>query len=745
MTADEQHDFPDDLYPGALASLLIPLVARRKFPREEEWGKRAIERYENGSDRETHLEKIKGHVKFGGNVGLVVPPGVVVLDADTPEAVAWLKAALPDAPHQESSPGHAHFVCRTPPGVRFSNRVKVEIIPGVAVDVRSLGSQIVVEPSIHPSGSLYTWKQGLPEHLSDLDLPPPMILTAISSVAVTEKPNEAATGGEKKITAGSRNQSLASLAGSMRRRGMTRESIEAALREENSRRCDPPLPDVEVVNIARSIARYDADEDVAEPTQSFASYTPYTPPEDVATAWPEPLSDVAFHGLAGDFCHLIEPHTEADPAALLIQTLAEYGNVIGRSAYFSAEADRHFMNTFAILVGPTSKGRKGTSHGQVHRQFKAIDEEWANQRTMSGLSSGEGLIWQVRDPITKSEPVKEKGRVVDYQDVQVDAGVDDKRLFVVEPEFSMTLRVMGREGNTLSAIIRQAWDAGNLRTLVKNSPAQATNAHISIVGHVTKDELIRYLDRTEAGNGFANRFLWICVRRSKVLPEGGALGSVDFAPLIRRLAEAVSEARGRGELRRDAEARKLWFEVYEHLSEGRPGLLGAVTSRSEAQVMRLACIYALLDRAQEIGRWHLEAALEVWRYAFESAAHIFGNALGDPKADAALSLVRSAHDGISRSELGQQLFGKHARAEQLVQVLEVLRKSGLAEPRTERTGGRPTERWFATHRGGYGVYGAKGSDQRDPGPAFTPYTPYPPSGCETKTEPEPEDLEEAIV
>ena len=122
---------------------------------------------------------------------------------------------------------------------------------------------------------------------------------------------------------------------------------------------------------------------------------------------------------------------------------------------------------------------------------------------MSGLSSGEGLIWQARDPIMKSEPVKEKGRVVDYQEVMVDGGVDDKRVFAVEPEFASTLRVMNREGSILSAVIRQAWDTGNLRTLVKNSPAKATGAHISIMGHITRDELRRYLDRTEAGNGFA--------------------------------------------------------------------------------------------------------------------------------------------------------------------------------------------------------------------------------------------------
>src|SRR5262249_15576408 len=138
-----------------------------------------------------------------------------------------------------------------------------------------------------------------------------------------------------------------------------------------------------------------------------------------------------------------------------------------------------------------------------------------------GLSSGEGLIWAVRDRIEKTEPLKDKGRVVGYQQVQVDPGVADKRLLCYEPEFASVLKVAGRAGNTLSNLVRQAWETGDLRSLVKNSPAQATGAHVSIIGHVTAEELRRELSATEQANGFGNRFLWLLVQRSKALPEGG--------------------------------------------------------------------------------------------------------------------------------------------------------------------------------------------------------------------------------
>ena len=75
-----------------------------------------------------------------------------------------------------------------------------------------------------------------------------------------------------------------------------------------------------------------------------------------------------------------------------------------------------------------------------------------------------------------------------------------------ESEFASVLRVSGRDGNTLSPVMRNAWDSGNLRILTKNNPVQASEAHISIIGHITRDELLRYMDNTEAANGFANRF-----------------------------------------------------------------------------------------------------------------------------------------------------------------------------------------------------------------------------------------------
>ena len=266
-----------------------------------------------------------------------------------------------------------------------------------------------------------------------------------------------------------------------------------------------------------------------------------------------------------------------------------------------------------------------------------------------------------------------------------------------EGEFAGVLRVLAREGNTLSAVIRNAWDTGNLRTLTKNSPAVATGAHISIIGHITRDELFRYLSNTEAANGFANRFLWLCVKRSKLLPEGGSLNDADLLRLSQQVRDAQTFALSVQKVHRDDGARAIWHAVYPELSEGQLGMLGAVVARAEAQVMRLALIYALLDRSTVIEAVHLRAALAVWEYSEDSAEFIFGSRMGNPDADRIFDALKDNPNGITRTEI-RDLFNKNLSTDRIEAALAVLRHSGKANCLTDNTGGRPAERWIPVAR-----------------------------------------------
>lgn len=416
----------------------------------------------------------------------------------------------------------------------------------------------------------------------------------------------------------------------------------------------------------------------------------------VTGRWPSPPTAEAFHGLVGDFMRLVEPHTEADTAALLISLLVAFGNVIGRSAHFRAEADRHYTNLFGVLVGQSSKARKGSSFGQIRRALELIDPYWASDRIQSGLSSGEGLIWAVRDPRERQQPIREGKEITDYQIVVDDEGVTDKRLFCVEGELASLLQVMRREGNTMSATLRNAWDSGKLQSLTKSAPGKATNAHISLLGHITNNELLRYFSTTEAGNGFGNRILWACAGRSKYLPDGGNLCPADLVAFVERLRETVRFAAQVGEMQRDEEAKMMWHEVYPSLSCGKPGLLGAMIARAEAQTMRIACLYALLDHSEVIRSRHLKAALAVWKYCEDSAYCIFGDALGDPVADTIYQALRAvAPEGLTRTEL-HQLFGRNKAVHEIGRALVLLQEQQKARVvRTGGTVGRTAEMWYA--------------------------------------------------
>jgi hypothetical protein len=314
------------------------------------------------------------------------------------------------------------------------------------------------------------------------------------------------------------------------------------------------------------------------------------------------------------------------------------------------------------------------------------------------MSSGEGLIYHVRDAATKQKPIKAGGKSTGVNTVEtVDQGVTDKRLMVFEGEFASVLRAQGREGNTLSMIIRNLWDTGDARSLVKNAPLRTTGAHVSIIGHITRDELRSCLDAVESVNGYVNRFLWFCVKRDKFLPRGGRLSEEDFAPLKRRLRCALEFARQTAEMTLDDEAWELWDEAYIRLETGRTGLLGKVTQRASPYVRRLACLYALLDCSAIVRLEHLQAALAFWQHAEDSARYIFGGRTGDRIADDVLRALREAGtDGLTQSAISD-LFSRNRSKAAIDNALQLLLESGLARQSKDQTEGRgrPAVRWFA--------------------------------------------------
>lgn len=403
--------------------------------------------------------------------------------------------------------------------------------------------------------------------------------------------------------------------------------------------------------------------------------------------WPDPIDQAAYHGPLGAIVEAIAPYTEADRAALFAHAIVLAAGYIGPRAHAEAGDMPHPARFYGAVVGETSKGRKGTSAAPFRRVARLAE---APVRIASGLSSAEGLVHQVRDELEKFNPKTGANE-------KIDPGVDDKRLVVVEPEFATLLRRMEREGNAISATLRDAWDRGDLETLVKINATRATGAHINLVVHITLEELREYLQPTEISSGFANRILWFVARRSQFLPRGARLSE----PALQRFAHALEEARAWAEydLARDGwiewslAAGAAWDAGYTALSTGAAGMYGQATQRAEAQVLRLSVLYATLDRSPIIEPEHLDAARAVWQYCDESARCIFGDRTGNPVADTILEALRTAGE-LTRTQVSG-LFQRHARADRIANALALLLSRGLARTELRGRGPGQTEYWTA--------------------------------------------------
>jgi hypothetical protein len=426
----------------------------------------------------------------------------------------------------------------------------------------------------------------------------------------------------------------------------------------------------------------------------FGQGTGDAEPSPDACPWPT-LDPAALHGLAGDIVNALAPGTEADPVALLLTTLVMSGNAVGRTPHVAIGEDRHGCNLFACFVGETSKARKGTSQAGPRRILAHADKPWASERVLGGLSSGEGLIWAIRDPIVRRN---KKG-----EDELVDEGVADHRLLAIEEEFSAVLKAAQRQGNTISEQLRRAWDSRDvIATMTKANPARSTYPRVSLIAHVTRDELVRTLTDTDTANGFGNRLLWAVVRRSQALPFPQRLPDQDVAALGERMRRALDFGRKHAApFGFETDASRIWQALYADLSEGQTGMYGALTARAEAQVLRLALVYAILDLATVITANHLIAALAVWDFCAASARYVFGDATGDPIADRILTALRSGGP-MTQSQVND-LFGRNVGASRLLQALELLQKAGKITGTAQKqtggdgrpAGGRPVTSWSA--------------------------------------------------
>lgn len=414
--------------------------------------------------------------------------------------------------------------------------------------------------------------------------------------------------------------------------------------------------------------------------------------------WPHFLISETCPGFAGDFVWLATDNSEADPAAVfttfIVRCCAEmFGFAPEKGPRIYVGETMHPPRLFAVICGNSSKARKGTSVHPVTRLFDQKDLP-ANDRPLNllpparastgPLSTGEGLAFHVRDETDEereqwqrqnpNEPLREKG---------------DKRLIIIDEEFSSALTCTKRVGNTLSMALRSFWDTGDYSPLTKSMPLVARGAHVNIVSHITTQELAACLDAVQAMNGFGNRFLWICARRSKLVPLPERIADTKLAPIRRELWRVISLAQQRGVITLTKGAQELWEYIYPELSEEHSGITGSLVSRGEAQTIRLSLIYALLDGKDQIEETHLESARAMWSYSRDSTLYIFSHWTNKNSLDQ--KIMKALEKGaLTASELSAAL-GRNTPKSQMEPALKRLEAQNRIEISMQQTGPhRPT-------------------------------------------------------
>ena len=614
------------------------------------------------------------------------PSGIWVIDVDDLadlDALEKLYGPLPKTPIAETGRGGRHYYFRWTPALsNLKNAIKF----AGALDVRTTGGYVLLPPSIHASGNAYRWLVS-PDESPIADAPewlialcPKRETLTVTDMTVDERVKRYLEACPPAVSGqGGHDHTYGIVCRLFEMFSELREQSDEAiltLLDSWNARCVPPWTDAELLH---KLAGARAKASVPAATVKDNGNGSGDGEDGTADEWPT-LHPDALYGFGGEVVQYLAPYSEADDVALLLTLHVGFGSCLGRNPYIRVGGDRHFPNLYACLVGSSSRARKGMSLGYILDLFSGVDPVWTGRR-VNGLSSGEGVIHAVRDADVHLEDGK----------FAASGGVIDKRLFIVETEFGQTLKVLKRDGNTLSAVLRNGWDRGELHILTRREPLQASDAHISILGHITRDELHRFMDATDVWNGFANRFVWAMVKRSKLLPDGK---TPPLDAWRKRLSAIVQKTKSIGEMKRSPSANELWREVYPALVADKRGLWDAATSRAEAQTLRLSMIFALLDGTSIIEVPHLRAALALWRYCDESARLIFDPDKGEGGSlEARIRFAVREHPGIMRTKLRDKISHK-IKATELERALAWLAGRGEIERITSTENGRTCERLY---------------------------------------------------
>ncbi len=396
------------------------------------------------------------------------------------------------------------------------------------------------------------------------------------------------------------------------------------------------------------------------------------------------VDPAVFDCYLGTLVEAVEPHTEADPLAILASLLCAAGVRLGQDPHVRVGDDPHPLLVWPLIVGRTSAGRKGTSWSSARRLLRAADPDFVSRNVRSGLTSGEGLAAMFVDDDSDTTP----GRLP--------AG--DRRLLMLEPEWAAVMNRMRREGNSLSATLRAAWEGGDLSTLSVNARI-APSSHVGLLAHISPREFRDKVSASDMAGGTYNRFLPLAVARSKFLPEGGAVDDDTMTELGTSLGDRLTAGASLDTIGFTTAASRLWRRLYVEFGRdhGDDGPVEQFIARAAPNCLRIAAIHAALDFSDAIKPHHLNAAAALVRYSIATARAVFT----DTQTPARLLawIAEAGEQGRTRKDVTTGFFAGKKKAADINALLDQLIDTGRitrsSRPRADGRSGRPTEIYTA--------------------------------------------------
>lgn len=387
-------------------------------------------------------------------------------------------------------------------------------------------------------------------------------------------------------------------------------------------------------------------------------------------------------GVIGDFLALIESTTEADLLGLVILFLNIFGAMVGPQVYLSQGDIRHRANFFTLIVGETAKGRKGTVLKVIKDFFNMVDPQFFLDSFRTGLSSAEGVIKFLAD--------SNKNGIT--------------TLLAIQPEASAVLKNFERSGNKLSELTREVFDGDEIANMSISNEMRVEQHYVCFIFLITKTELLKTIKEVELFNGFANRFYWALVHRSKILSNPPKVDKEKLSALACKVREAVDFGRSQTELTLTDEAEKVWDTIYRKIHQDQPDThTSGLKGRFDVLTLRLALNFALLDRCNKVESRHLAAATELIDISEQCIESIFTqkNQSFDKTSSKILKGLSDRGDWVSQSSIMTQFFSNNIKSEALNVCLGVLESNGLIERKvTEGEGSKPVTLWRILERGG---------------------------------------------